>query len=197
MAGYLLCPSHTTLHPSGSWGERGRSNWNLEFKQPSASQIQVRPLSHLCPQKEGPIPVLHVLPLAEGHGARHLPEGDLRSRVHPTPHSLLGSDRPRVPGGLSVNVWRPPRRQTGRPWHTDAQSSAGRKNERGLQARWRLHLPRAADSLLGGLISAPRARSHPSLAGRQCLHPVPGRPLLLSSAPATWRLGKSTQLRAS
>lgn len=41
-----LCPSH----PSSQWGEIG-----LEFgiKLPSASQIQVRPLSHLHPhQKE-------------------------------------------------------------------------------------------------------------------------------------------------
>lgn len=75
MAGCLLCPSHPTLHPSGHWEETG-----LEFgiKLPSASQIPVRPLSHLHPhQKEEARSLL--IGLSTQLGTSCL-EGALRSR---------------------------------------------------------------------------------------------------------------------
>lgn len=46
-----------------------------------------------------------------------------------TPLTSLHSDKPPGMGRLSVNVWQPPRRQTGRPWDTDA-TVTGRKNKR-------------------------------------------------------------------
>lgn len=99
------------------------------------------------------------------------PEGALRSRpeVQDMPWIPLGErghDGLPGPEGWGVNGWSPPRRQTGRPWVLP-KSLAGRETERRLRDRWRLHLPRASDSLLRSLMSLGTACPRPSPAGQR------------------------------